>query len=91
MNNKVPKKTEQKKYAVRACEMIKRDRKGAALFRLVYKREGSQKEVQTFMNRINKNRANPGADFIGLCVEALPELQDMTMAEFFGIKDKPKN
>lgn len=91
MNNKVPKKTEPKKYAAKACKMIKRDRKGAALFRRIYKREGSQKEVQTLMNRINENRGNPGADFIGLCVEALPELQDMTLAEFFGIKDKPES
>ena len=81
----VPKKTEPKKYASHACMMIKRDRKGKALFRLIYGREGTTVEVNTLMNRINEKRSNPGADFIGLCVESLPELQNMTMAEFFGI------
>lgn len=81
----VPKKTEPKKYASKACMMIKRDRKGKALFRLIYGREGTTVEVNTLMNRINEKRSNPGADFIGLCVENLPELQNMTLAEFFGI------
>lgn len=84
--NTVPKKTEQKKYASHACKMIKRDRKGSALYRMVYGREGTKSEVNALMNRLNEKRANPGADFMGLCVEALPELRKMTLEEFYGIE-----
>lgn len=48
--------------------------------------EPTRQELQRFINRLNPARANPGADVLGLCVEHLPALHTMTLAEFFGIK-----
>lgn len=83
----VPKKKEQSKYAAIACEALKGSLKGKELFKIVHGREGSASEVQTFINRLNANRSNPGADIIGQMVEKIPSLQGLTMAEFFKIKN----
>lgn len=82
----VPKKKEQSKYAEIACETLKGNLKGKELYKIVHDREGTPSEVQTFMNRLNANRSNPGADIIGQMVERLPHLQNMSLAEFFNIK-----
>jgi hypothetical protein len=33
-----------------------------------------------------ENRGNPGADFIGFCVEKMPELHYVTLAGFFDLE-----
>lgn len=82
----MPKKSEHKHYSIIACQKVKGDRSGKELFKQLYGREGEAKEVQALVNRINENRGNPGADFIGFCVEKMPELHNVTLAEFFNIK-----
>lgn len=83
----MPKKSEHKHYSIIACQKIKGGLKGKELFKKLYGRDGDTKEVQALVNRINESRGNPGADFIGYCVEQMPELRDITLAEFFDIKD----
>lgn len=84
----VPKKKEQSKYSVIVCETLKGDFKGKELYKLVHGKEGTPSEVQTFINRLNPKRANPGADIIGEIVAHMPNLQEMTLGEFFQIKKK---
>lgn len=86
--NHMPKKTEHKHYSIAACQNIKGESTGKELFKILHGREGEAKEVQALVNRINENRGNPGADFIGFCVEKMPELHDITLAEFFNITNK---
>lgn len=84
--NQMPKKLEQKDYSIVTCQKLKGNRSGKELFKQLYSREGNKKEVQALVNRINENRGNPGADFIGFCVEKMPELHNVTLADFFNIK-----
>ncbi|MCG7551587.1 hypothetical protein [Pseudoalteromonas sp. Of7M-16] len=91
MKKTMPRKKENfgKHFIEHACKQIKDIGKAKELYRKVYGVEGTENEVQTFINRLNANRANPGLDFIGWLVERLPELQEMTLGEFFGIsKDR---
>lgn len=57
-----------------------------SLYVAIYGCDPSRSELQQFANRFNSSRSNPGASILGLCVEHLPGLHDMTLAEFFGIK-----
>lgn len=84
----VPKKQAEygKHYIEHACQQVKDIAKAKELYLKVYGVEGSPSEVQGFINRLNANRANPGLDFVGWLVERLPELQDKTLAEFFGVQ-----
>jgi len=84
----VPKKKELHHHSVAACNSIKGGMKGKELFKAVYGREGTDREVQTLVNRLNPKRSNPGADIIGEFVEKLPYLQSMTLAEFFKLQGK---
>lgn len=54
------------------------------LYVLLYGTEPEGNQEQTLRNRLN--RGNPGADFIGLCVKALPPLQKLKASELFGVK-----
>ncbi|OUL59278.1 hypothetical protein [Pseudoalteromonas ulvae] len=81
----VPVKKEPNRYSAIVCQQLKGKIKGKDLFAKVYGREGTPSEVQTFVNRLNPNRSNPGADIIGELVERLPHLHDVTLAEFFGL------
>ena len=57
------------------------------VFRKVFGREpDSQSELNTFSNRLKVYRGNPGLDFIGKFAEAYPEIRDMTIGDFLGIK-----
>lgn len=57
------------------------------VFRKVFNREPkTQSELNTFSNRLKVYRANPGLDFIGKFAEAYPEIRDMTVGDFLGIK-----
>lgn len=85
-SEQMPKKSENKHYSEIACKKLKGKRSGKELFKKLYGREGEAKEVQALVNRINASRGNPGADFIGFCVEKMPELHNVTLAEFFNIK-----
>ena len=58
------------------------------LFRKLYGREPiNSKELNTFSNRFQVNRGNPVLSFLGLCVSKYPELQKMTLGDFFEIKE----
>ncbi|MDI4653149.1 MAG: hypothetical protein ACPGTQ_11185 [Colwellia sp.] len=84
----MPRKKEDfgKHFIERACQQIKEIGKAKELYRKVYGMDGTDSEVQAFINRLNANRANPGLDYIGWLVERLPELQEKTLGEFFGIQ-----
>jgi len=58
------------------------------LYFLIYGKEPEKNELQTFTNRLNPARSNPGTEFLGLCIEHIPELHNMTLAQFFGIESK---
>ncbi len=57
------------------------------LYIAIHGHQPSKVELQRFINRLNPARSNPGTDMLGLCVQNLPELHDMTLKEFFGIDD----
>ncbi|TMP23794.1 hypothetical protein [Pseudoalteromonas ruthenica] len=62
-----------------------------ALFVKVIGREPrDQSELNTFSNRLNLKRGNPGLDFLGMFAKAYPEIRDMTIGELLGI-DSNKN
>ncbi|WP_339145136.1 hypothetical protein [Pseudoalteromonas galatheae] len=52
--------------------------------RVMGRQPKDQSEINTFTNRFK--RGNPGSDFIGRVAEAYPEIRDMTIGEFLGIK-----
>lgn len=86
----MPKKTETGvQYIQAATTAIKRAGSLRALYRAIHGREPDRQELQRFANRLNPARANPGADLLGLCVQHLPALQQITLAEFFGIAAVP--
>ena len=69
--------------AIKSAMKEMRLRNAGELFQLLYGREGTDNEVQTLRNRLN--RGNPGADFLRLCVLKMPPLQKLGVVEFFGI------
>lgn len=42
-------------------------------------------EEKRFYNRFRAARSNPGVGFIGVCIANCPEIQDVTLSEFFRI------
>ncbi len=57
------------------------------VFKKVMKREPkSQSELNSFSNRLKIYRGNPGLDFLGKFAEAYPEIRNMTVGDFLGIK-----
>jgi len=51
------------------------------LYLLLYEEEGSDHEVQQLTNRLN--RGSISAAFLGLCVQKMPPLHDVTLSQFF--------
>ena len=43
-----------------------------------------QGEINQFTNRVK--RGNPGLDFLGKVAKAYPEIRDMSIGEFLGVK-----
>lgn len=87
----MPKKIEEAHHFIEAVTLnIKSTIEFKDLYFKMHGVKGSKAEVQQLANRLNANRSNPGADFIGLCVEQIPELHNMTIAEFFGIDSSLK-
>lgn len=83
----MPKKIEAgEQYIGAATEAIKRAGPLRQLYVAIHGQEPSRLDLQRFANRLNAARSNPGADMLGICIEHLPALHDMTLAEFFGIK-----
>lgn len=74
-------------YIMSATESLKSVASPRELYNALYGNDPSIIELQRFRNRINGRRSNPGADLLGQCVEVLPELHNMTLAEFFGIHE----
>ncbi|WP_459782162.1 hypothetical protein [Photobacterium sp. R1] len=79
------KENDGQRYIVSATNAIKAQGPIKELYRAIYKVEGSKTEVQRLTNRLNPERSNPGADFLGLVIAHLPELHEMSVAEFFGL------
>lgn len=85
----MPKKpiTEQgQKYIEASVAAIKAAASLRDLYMAIYGHDPSRLELQQFRNRLNPTRSNPGADLLGLCIEHLPELHEMTLREFFRIR-----
>lgn len=82
------KKKEPNTFSVRACETLKSGITGAELYRRIYGKDGTKKDIQVLINRLNPNRSNPGQDITGRIIEVRPELHDMTLADFFGIEKR---
>lgn len=87
----MPKKKEENREHIENGLAVLQKLKGKGsnrdLFVAVYGREpASQSELNTFSNRLQPGRGNPGLDFLGKFVETHSELQAMTLAEFFKVK-----
>ena len=82
----MPKKTEAgEQYIKAATDAIKNACTLRSLYVSIHSAEPTRQELQRFSNRFNSGRSNPGTDMLGLCVQHIPTLQDMTLKEFFGI------
>lgn len=80
-----------KVYSAAALEKIKASMKPKELYKLLNNgAEPSREQLQTFRNRLNVNRAIPSTEFVGECVNAIPSLHDVTLREFFDLKDLKK-
>jgi hypothetical protein len=87
----MPKKIERgDKYIEAAVEAIKGAGSLRELYIAIHDEDPSRLELQRFANRLNSARSNPGTDMLGLCIEHLPQLHEMTLGEFFGIKKSKK-
>lgn len=90
---KVSRKTEprterEQHYILSATNKIKSVALPRDIYIALYGSDPTILQLQMFRNRINGYRSNPSAALLGRCVEALPELHDVTLSEFFGI-NKP--
>ncbi|WP_286241191.1 hypothetical protein [Neptuniibacter halophilus] len=82
----MPKKTEEgDQYKKAATEAIKNAIPLRQLYIAIHGQEPTRQDLQRFSNRLNPARSNPGADMLGLCVEHIPELHQLTLKEFFGL------
>lgn len=79
---------EDRKYISAATAKIKSVRPLRELFIKIYNKDPTRQELQQFANRLNPARSNPGTEMLGLCLENLPELHQMTLKEFFDIDTK---
>lgn len=83
----MPKKTETGHHYIKAVtDAIKNAGSTRELYLAIHGVEPSRQELQRFINRLNPSRCNPGADMLGLCVEHLPSLHNMTLKTFFAIE-----
>lgn len=55
------------------------------LYASIHGTDPSRQELQRFANRLNPARSNPGVDMLGLCVQHLPALHEMTLQDFLGL------
>jgi hypothetical protein len=91
-NDTMPKKTDTDRTHIEAglnklLGLKKPGESDRDVFRKVFKREPKgQSELNTFSNRLKLYRGNPGLDFIGKFAEAYPEIRDMPVGDFLGIK-----
>lgn len=78
----------QKVYSTAALNKIKKSKKIRELYKLLNDgEEPSTEQLQTLRNRLNVNRSIPSIEFVGECVNAIPALHDVTLREFFDLKD----
>lgn len=56
------------------------------LYELLYGETGTPNQVQTLRNRLN--RGGTSSSFIGLCVEKIPELREVSLSDFFNVGEK---
>lgn len=80
-------------YIQAATDSIKSAVPLRQLYVAIHGIEPSRLDLQRFSNRLNPSRSNPGADMLGLCVQHVPALHQMTLQEFFGITggdDEPR-
>lgn len=73
-------------YKQAAMNKIKEAIAPRDLFVRIYGRDPDRGELQQFRNRLNPNRSNLSMDMLGICIENIPELQNVTLAELFGLK-----
>jgi len=84
----MPKKIEAgDRYRLEAMTKIQESSDTRALYIAIHGGDPAptRDDLQRFRNRLNPARSNPGLDMVGLCIQHLPELQNMTLADFFGI------
>ena len=74
-----------KRFAEAALAAIRKVVSPRDLYVALYGVEPGRQELQAFRNRLNPARSNPGADFLGRCVDSVPALRSMTLSEFFGV------
>jgi hypothetical protein len=87
----MPKKTEQgDRYIKSVTDLIRQSVSMRDLYRAIHGVDPTRTELQRFSNRFNPARSNPGADFLGVCVERVPALQSLTLGEFFGVAGSDK-
>ncbi|MGI2049921.1 hypothetical protein [Shewanella oncorhynchi] len=78
----------QKIYSKAALDQIKEAKKPRDLYKLLNDgNEPNKEQLQAFRNRLNANRAVPSLEFVGECVNAIPSLHNVTLREFFDLKD----
>lgn len=61
-----------------------------SMYKALYGEDPDRVRYNQFANRFKIDRGNPSADFIGHIVKTYPELQSMTLGEFFGLKPSAK-
>lgn len=82
----MPKKTEAgDQYIKAATDAIKSAGSLRQLYIAIHGNDPTRQELQRFSNRLNPGRSNPGTDMLGLCIQHLPSLHEVTLREFFGI------
>lgn len=82
----MPKKLEASdQYKQAAMAAIKNAMPLRQLYTSIHGQEPTRAELQRLANRLNAARSNPGTDMLGLCVQHIPELHNVTLKEFFGI------
>lgn len=61
------------------------------LYSVLNGREGTRVELQILRNRLSHKRGSLTIGFLADCVEKVPEMQGMTLAEFFGINEQKED
>ncbi len=79
------------RYVKAALENIKENVDLSELYIGIHGKPPSDRtEYYRFRNRFMPSRSNPGCDLLGLCVANSPELQKMTLKEFFKVSAEPE-
>ena len=80
------------RYVKAALENIKDNVDLSELYIGIHGKPPSDRtEYYRFRNRFMPSRSNPGCDLLGLCVANSPELQKMTLKEFFRVSDEKES